>query len=392
MEFTVKQALKRVGTVLRKKWTVDKLIGLGGMASVYAATHRNGKRVAIKMLHPDLARNVEACERFLREGYAANQVSHPNAVSVLDDDETDDGAVFLVMELLEGEGLDLRLERQKRLDPTEVLFIVAQVLDVLAAAHPKGIIHRDIKPANLFLCNDGSVKVLDFGLARMKESKFGGKVTRDGIVIGTASYMSPEQAQAKRDRVDARSDLWSVGATMFHALSGRHVHHGGTTLDRLIAAMRQPAPSIATAVEGIPDSMVYLVDRSLAFNREDRWPDAQSMGDATRRVFAELTGQPIPSTERVSLSHVAGWVPPPESIPAQAESLDISVAFDPSAQDEYDVAIEYVSSHPPPSETTTVSDNRVTASMIDPIPSVSDSMLEEVSQAGTESPDRRRRE
>jgi serine/threonine protein kinase len=341
-EFTVKQALKRVGSVLRRKWTVDKLIGLGGMASVYAATHRNGKRVAIKVLHPTLAMNADACERFLREGYAANQVDHPNAVSVLDDDETDDGAAFLVMELLEGEGLDARLERQTKLDPTEVLFIAEQVLDVLAAAHAKGIIHRDIKPANLFLSKDGSVKVLDFGLARMKESRFGGKVTRDGIVIGTASYMSPEQAQAKRDLIDARSDLWSVGATMFHALTGRYVHHGGTTMDRLIAAMKKPAPSIGSVAPELPESLVRLIDKSLAFCRENRWPDARSMQTALREVFAQITGQKIPVVERVSLSQVAGWVPPPTSAPAHSESLSVSVVFDPEGGDEYDVSIEYL--------------------------------------------------
>ena len=378
-EFTVRQALKRVGTVLRKKWTVDKLIGLGGMASVYAATHRNGKRVAIKMLHPDLCRNAEACERFLAEGYAANKVDHPNAVSVLDDDETDDGAVFLVMELLEGEGLDIRLERQKTLDATEVLYIAAQTLDVLAAAHPKGIIHRDIKPANLFLANDGSVKVLDFGLARMKEGRFGGKVTRDGIVIGTASFMSPEQAQAKRDRIDTRSDLWSVGATMFFALSGRYVHHGGSTIERLVAAMKKPAPSISTVVGNLPESMVHLIDKSLAFNKEDRWPDAQTMAAEARRVFAQITGHAIPGTDRLSLSDVAGWVPPPESVPAQSESFDISVAFDPEAPDEYDVAIDYLESErPPASQEVTVSAETVTASMIDDVPNVSDSMIKEV--------------
>jgi eukaryotic-like serine/threonine-protein kinase len=269
-EFTVSQAQARVGTVLRNKWTVEKLIGIGGMACVYAATHRNGKRVAIKMLHPSLVRNQDVCDRFLREGYASNSVNHANAVSVLDDDRTEDGAVFLVMELLEGEGLDIRLEERQTLDPTEVLYIADQVLDVLAAAHDKGVIHRDIKPANIFLCTDGAVKVLDFGLARMKESGFTGQVTRDGIVIGTASYMPPEQAHAKRNLVDARSDLWAVGATMFHAISGRFVHHGGSTLDRLVAAMKKPAPSVGSVVPGLPESLVTVVDRSLMFNKEDR--------------------------------------------------------------------------------------------------------------------------
>ena len=306
-QYTVKQALTRVGSVLRNKWTVDKLIGLGGMASVYAATHRNGNRVAIKVLHPELSKNQDACDRFLREGYAANRVGHPNAVSVLDDDETEDGAVFLVMELLDGEGLDVRMERKRTLQPTEVLFIADQVLDVLAAAHPNGIIHRDIKPANIFLSSDGRVKVLDFGLARMKEGNFSGKVTKDGMVLGTASYMPPEQAQAKRDKIDGRSDLWAVGATMFHALAGRIVHHADTMTARLMAAIQNPAPSLGSVTKGMPDSLVALVDRSLAYQRENRFPDARAMQKATRAVFEEITGERLVPSGRVEVHNAAEW-------------------------------------------------------------------------------------
>jgi eukaryotic-like serine/threonine-protein kinase len=343
-EFTVKRALERVGTQLRGKWTVDKLIGMGGMACVYAATHRNGKRVAIKMLHPDLCKNPDACSRFLREGYAANQVGHPGAVSVLDDDQTDDGAVFLVMELLEGEGLDLRLERQKTLDPTEVLFIADQLLDVLAAAHRQGIIHRDIKPANILLCTDGSVKVLDFGLARMKESQFATQATREGIVLGTASYMAPEQAQAKRDLVDARADLWAVGATLFHALTGRTVHLGKSTMDRLIAAMKTPAPPIASVAPDVPRCLAEVIDRSLRFAREERWQDAGTMQAAARAAFAELTGEDLPSQRRPSLHHVAGWVPPE----AADVSLNLSVTFDPGQPKVQDVTDSMLEELPPP--------------------------------------------
>src|SRR5512147_883984 len=138
------QAELRVGKVLREKWTLEKLIGVGGMAAVYAATHRNGKRGAVKILHQELARGQRTRERFLREGYAANKVDHPGAVSVLDDDQAEDGSVYLVMELLEGEPWDKRLERIGRASLGEVLWVADQLLDVLVAAHAKGIVHRDL--------------------------------------------------------------------------------------------------------------------------------------------------------------------------------------------------------------------------------------------------------
>ncbi|HEY2514825.1 MAG TPA: protein kinase, partial [Polyangiaceae bacterium] len=144
-------ALARVGTVVREKWRLDRLLGVGGMAAVFAAMHRNGNRVAIKMLHRDLADVGELRTRFLREGYLANAVEHPGAVSVLDDDATADGTVFLVMELLEGETLERRWERNGRQLPVlEVLSAVDGLLDVLAAAHAKGLVHRDVKPENVF--------------------------------------------------------------------------------------------------------------------------------------------------------------------------------------------------------------------------------------------------
>ena len=158
-----KRAAARVGSVIKDKWTLDRLIGVGGMAAVYAATHRNKKRAAIKMLHAELSLDSVMKERFLREGYAANSVGQRGAVEVDDDDVTEDGCAFIVMELLDGETLDTRWERKdQRLPPQEVLSLMDQLLETLAAAHAKGIVHRDIKPENLFLTRDGVVKVLDF--------------------------------------------------------------------------------------------------------------------------------------------------------------------------------------------------------------------------------------
>ena len=154
---------------LWKVLQVDRLIGIGGMASVFEGTHpsvERWNRVALKILHRDLARKPDMRARFLREGYAANRVRHPGAVRVLDDDEAEDGSIFLVMELLDGETLDARFERSRgRVRVSEVVALVVDVLDVLTAAHRNGVVHRDIKPENLFLTREGKVKLLDFGIA-----------------------------------------------------------------------------------------------------------------------------------------------------------------------------------------------------------------------------------
>jgi len=286
------RALARVGSVLRDKWHLDALVGVGGMAVVYSATHRNQKHVAIKMLLPELAHDANVRERFVREGYAANTIGHPGALSVLDDDVSEDGLPYLVMELLEGETLEARWAHcGNRMDLAEVLSITAALLDVLAAAHAKGVVHRDIKPENLFLLSAGGLKVLDFGIARVLESR--GTETRAGTVMGTPAFMAPEQALAKWDSVDGRTDLWAVGATMFTLLSGHHVHEGQTGNEQLIKTATQPARSIATVTQGLPRSVVALVDRALKFDSTARWPDARAMQDAVCGAYEVLTGQPL---------------------------------------------------------------------------------------------------
>ncbi len=197
-------ARARVGSVVDDKWTIERLLGIGGMAAVYEARHRNGARAAVKVLHPHLSRHDDVRERFLREGYAANRVEHPGAVKVLDDDliseGPDAGTAYLVMELLEGVSLQERIEQGTPVSELEFLRIAGSVLDVLVAAHGHGVVHRDLKPENLFLVRrskdddavDGPaiVKVLDFGLARLLQGK---TITTYGLALGTPSFMSPEQ-------------------------------------------------------------------------------------------------------------------------------------------------------------------------------------------------------
>src|SRR5688572_2184628 len=278
------RARQRVGSVIRAKWRLDSVIGIGGMACVYAATHRNQSRVAIKMLHPEVALDADVTARFLREGYVANAVRHPGTVKVLDDDLTEDGAPFLVMELLDGETLDARLARLGTLPVHEVAAIGAQLLDVLAAAHERDIVHRDLKPENLFLTRDGVLKVLDFGIARLREPH-SGSGTRAGSVLGTPAFMAPEQALGRWGEVDGRTDIWAVGATLFTLLSGRHVHQADTVQAELVQAATRPAPALQSIVPDAPSDFASVVDRALRFEMDGRFRDARSMHAALCAVL-----------------------------------------------------------------------------------------------------------
>ncbi len=282
-------ARERIGKVLRGKYHLDRLIDVGGMAAVYEATHRNGTRSAIKVLHPKYVSDVQARTRFLREGYAANHVGHPGSVTVLDDDFTEEGDVYLVMELLDGESLEGCIAREKQMNEIDVLSIADQLLDVLSSAHHKDIIHRDIKPANIMLTRSGIVKLLDFGLARVRELPAVAGVHSAEIVFGTVAYVSPEAARANNDEMDGRADLWAVAATMFKALAGETVHGmDGSVMERLIRAARNQARSLGDVVPHLHPRVIDVVDRALMFHPDDRWPSAAVMQAVVQDVLAQL--------------------------------------------------------------------------------------------------------
>ena len=312
-----RSAYRRIGTTLCGKWTLDAVLGVGGMGYVFAASHRNGKRVAIKILKPEWAAQPEIVRRFLREGYVANKIGHPGAVSILDDDLTDDGAPFLVMDLLEGEGLGHRIargqtdEKEASFSVSEVLRIAEQVLEVLVAAHAAGVVHRDLKPDNLFLTHDGQVKVLDFGTARLKEIGSERTDTQSGVLMGTPSFMPPEQARGLWDEVDARSDLWALGATMYTLLTGHHVRSAKSTNHELFRAMTEPVPSILVARPDLPRASARVIDRALAFDAKDRWSDADAMRVAVReaRVISAIApSQPLRRSARLRWPFVGAAV------------------------------------------------------------------------------------
>ena len=256
------------------------------MGSVYVASHSIGRRDAIKILHREAAQDPLVRERFRREAEAVNRFVHPGVVEIRDIDETEDGCPFLVMELLDGQSLSDRVRQHGYPALPEVLHIATDVLDVLAAAHAQGIVHRDIKPANLFLLRDGRLKVLDFGVARVQS---GQQLTRLGTRLGTVAYMPPEQVRG--EPIDARADLFAVGATMFRLIGQRRVHEAETDDELVVKMATLPAPPLATVAPHTPEPVCRVVDRALQFDAAARHPDAATMRDDVRAVVA---GHPPP--------------------------------------------------------------------------------------------------
>jgi serine/threonine protein kinase len=273
-----------VGRVLSEKWRVDRLLGKGGVASVYEATHRNGRRAALKVLSPEFARNRRMRGRFQREGYLANRVGHPGAVAILDDDVSGDTA-YLVMELLDGATLDaLRATRGGRFDSAEALWVGVELLDVLEAAHARGILHRDVKPGNVFVTRSGELKLLDFGIASLREGEGAPGITETGVALGTPGFMAPEQARGRSDELGPATDVYAVGATLYRLLSGRLVHDGLTPSELTIAVATQDAPALTGVAPHVPPELARIVDRALSRDAAKRFHSAAEM----RRALVEV--------------------------------------------------------------------------------------------------------
>jgi serine/threonine-protein kinase len=280
--------IDRVGQLLGEKWRLTGRLGEGGMGAVYVARHeRNGKRVAIKVLHGLDPVDADALARFHREGYIANLIDSPHVVSVLDDDFTPEGTPYLVMELLEGDNLDERaVAAGGVLPPEDVVRWADTLLEVLASAHALGIVHRDLKPSNLFVNTRGVLKVLDFGLATLRGGGGGGRrITTDQTpTMGTLGFMPPEQARGEWDRVDARSDLWAVGATMFSLLAGQDVHEAANLAQLYMLTMTEPPRTLRSVAPRLPEALAEVVDRALRFEPTDRFATASEMRAALRRA------------------------------------------------------------------------------------------------------------
>lgn len=267
-----------IGTIIDEKYSIDEKIGEGGMGKVYKATHIHmDHMVAIKILHPHLSSDQTALERFRREARATAYIRHPNAVTVSDFGVTkDSGIAYLVMELLEGVELRERIKEKHHLDYEETFYIVQQTCGALHAAHLKGIIHRDLKPDNIWLFKgeDGleHVKVLDFGIAKLKTSSEVSNLTQQGMIVGTPYYMSPEQCRG--EELDARSDIYSMGVILYEMLTGQVPFQAPTPMGIVLKhANERPKPPREFRAD-LPPPIERVVLRALEKQKEDRQESA----------------------------------------------------------------------------------------------------------------------
>jgi eukaryotic-like serine/threonine-protein kinase len=277
------------------KYRVTDLLGRGGMGSVWAGIHTTlGTRVAVKFIDVEHASSREARQRFENEARAAASLRSKHVVEVYDHGVTDDGRPFIVMEFLDGEPLDRRLDRIGRMHPKDAARIVGQVCRALAKAHAVGIVHRDLKPENVFLVwddEDGAdvAKVVDFGIAKFTDSvAASSSATRTGSVLGTPYYMSPEQARGLRT-VDFRSDLWSVGVIVFRCMTGHLPFEGEAVGDVLVKLCTAPLPVPSELVPDLPPGFDAWMARALSREPERRFQTAVELGTSLAHVCG-LTG------------------------------------------------------------------------------------------------------
>ena len=295
-----------IGQVLNQTFRVVRLIGEGGMGKVYEARHlRLGdQRFAVKVLLPEFAQNAEIVARFQREAESASSISHPNVVQVIDVHRTREGAPYLVAEFLDGEELGAFVEKVGRLGVPFAVGIARQVCRGLAAAHAKGVVHRDMKPENVFLLRQQAgeqgvprVKVIDFGVSRVKDHDI--NLTQAGVILGTPSFMSPEQARA--EVVDERADIYAVGAVLYNLLTGLRPFDADDPTRTLIMLLTEELPPVRQSNPMVPPGLDEIIRVCLAKNKEERF-----------RTMAELEAALAPFD---ALDAQRASAPPPLSLP-----------------------------------------------------------------------------
>lgn len=281
------------------------------MGSVWAARNELTNRdFAIKFLLPELSKNEDALHRFFLEARACGQIRHPAIVDVYDMGQAEDGSPYLVMELLEGEGLDTRIGRQGYLRPVDVCRYVATVSRGLEEAHTRGLIHRDLKPGNIFfaISKGGEVfpKVLDFGISKETSSEhFDYVKTSTGQVLGSPAYMSPEQAKGELD-VDARTDIWALGVIMYETLTGELPFDANNYNALMLCIITNPHRSVIEVAPDIPLELSQLCDKCLQKDRDKRLPSAGDLANELERIYSKLTQTPLTRPER----HISLSIPP----------------------------------------------------------------------------------
>jgi serine/threonine protein kinase len=300
-------------------YEIRALIGEGGMGAVYLAEHPVlGRQVAVKVLHAVFAKDQDLVFRFFNEAKAANAIGHPNIIDVIDVGTLPDGLPYLVMELLKGENLAARIEQAGRLEAQLVIALAKQATAALEAAHEAGIVHRDLKPANLFLATDRNdsarmrLKVLDFGIAKLTGPMLGNQVkTGTGAILGTPAYMSPEQILGRSSAIDARTDIYSLGVILYHALAGEPPFVAEGFGEMMMMHMQAAPPPMRARVPAIPANLDAVVERALSKKADDRF---QTMREF--RVALEALGStPAADLKRATFADDPATLVLPASLP-----------------------------------------------------------------------------
>jgi serine/threonine protein kinase len=295
-------------------YEVTALLGTGGMGAVYLARHPLiDRRVAVKILKPEYARDQVLVQRVFNEARATNSIRHPNIVDVLDVGVLPDGLPYIVMELLEGESLAHRIERLQRLSPSEAVLVAREAASALAAAHAKGIVHRDLKPDNVFLASDPDtgvrVKVLDFGIAKLRREMAAGSVeTGAGSILGTPPYMSPEQCRGVSADVDHRADIYALGIILYEMLTGAPPFEAEGFGDVMMMHMSRPPRPPRELNPDIPPALEQLILTTLSKKREDR---PQTMDELREK----LGGLPRASSSALAPVTAPSWPGPVVATP-----------------------------------------------------------------------------
>ena len=315
----------REGDVLVGKYRVERVLGTGGMGIVVAARHlRLEERVAIKFLHPDVLHNTEAVARFEREARAAAKIKSEHVARVTDVGTLDNGCPYMVMEHLEGEDLADWVQQRGPLAIDQAVEFILQTCEAMAEAHSLGIVHRDLKPANLFCIRrpDGllSIKVLDFGISKVRASDLALDMTHPEAIMGSPLYMSPEQMVSARS-VDARTDIWSMGVILYELISGRGAFRGENYPEVCMNVASQPAPLLRATVPDTPADLDAVIARCLQKDRKKRYANVAELAVALAPFAPKRARASVARISRViegaGLSDSA-LAQPPSSDPSEA--------------------------------------------------------------------------
>jgi eukaryotic-like serine/threonine-protein kinase len=279
------------GDIVQRKYRIDGVLGAGGMATVFRAHHVGLNRtVAIKVMHPELLRDTDATRRFSHEARAAAAIDHPHAVRILDIDALESGLPFLVMEYLEGSDLGAVSELGGPMAYERALRYLIQATRAVAAGHALGIVHRDLKPQNLFLTTTDVVKVVDFGLAKtlaLVGPTMGSENTKTSVILGSPHYMSPEQVRSSRS-VDGRTDIWALGATLFHLVAGVPPFAAPNLYLLCARILSDEPPSLARLRPGTPTRLQNVVKRCMRKQAADRYANADELAVGLEDALAHV--------------------------------------------------------------------------------------------------------